>query len=39
MVANPFASMLIGSRVDAVALAADAPAMLIATGLALRGFE
>ncbi len=39
MVANPFASMLIGNRVDAVALAADAPAMLIATGLALRGFE
>lgn len=38
-VANPFANMLIGNRVDAVALASDAPAMLIATGLALRGFE
>lgn len=38
-IANPFANMLIGSRVDAVALASDAPAMLIATGLALRGFE
>lgn len=38
-VANPFANMTIGSRVNAVALAADAPAMLIATGLALRGFD
>ncbi len=38
-VANPFANMAIGSKVNAVALAADAPAMLIATGLALRGFE
>ena len=38
-IANPFANMAIGSGVNAVALAADAPAMLIATGLALRGFE
>ncbi len=38
-VANPFANMAIGSGVNAVALASDAPAMLIATGLALRGFE
>lgn len=38
-VANPFANMAIGSKVNAVALASDAPAMLIATGLALRGFE
>ena len=38
-IANPFANMAIGSGVNAVALASDAPAMLIATGLALRGFE
>jgi type IV pilus assembly protein PilM len=38
-VANPFANMAISSGVNAVALASDAPAMLIATGLALRGFE
>lgn len=38
-IANPFANMAIGSGVNAVALASDAPAMLIATGLALRGFD
>lgn len=38
-IANPFANMAIGGGVNAVALAADAPAMLIATGLALRGFD
>lgn len=39
MVANPFANMSISSKVNAVALANDAPAMLIAVGLALRSFD
>ncbi|RLA47811.1 MAG: pilus assembly protein PilM [Gammaproteobacteria bacterium] len=39
IVANPFADMVVSSNVNAVALAVDAPAMLIATGLALRSFE
>ncbi|HBD10955.1 MAG TPA: pilus assembly protein PilM, partial [Porticoccaceae bacterium] len=39
MVANPFANMVIGGDVNAVALATDAPAMLIAAGLALRSFD
>ncbi|MFK7976487.1 MAG: pilus assembly protein PilM [Halioglobus sp.] len=38
-VANPFAHMAISSRVNAVALSSDAPAMMIACGLALRSFE
>jgi type IV pilus assembly protein PilM len=38
-VANPFADMTISSRVNAVALAGDAPAMMIACGLALRSFD
>lgn len=38
-VANPFADMSISSRVNAVALAADAPAMMIACGLAMRSFD
>ena len=38
-VANPFADMAISSRVNAVALAADAPALMIACGLALRSFS
>lgn len=38
-VANPFAGMAISSRVNAVALASDAPAMMIACGLALRSFN
>lgn len=37
-VANPFASMSVASKVNAVALANDAPALMIATGLALRSF-
>ena len=37
-VANPFAEMSISSKVDAVALASDAPAMMIACGLAMRSF-
>ena len=38
-VANPFADMAISSRVNAVALSSDAPAMMIACGLALRSFD
>ncbi|MFV8819080.1 pilus assembly protein PilM [Haliea sp. E17] len=38
-VANPFADMSISSRVNAVALSSDAPAMMIACGLALRSFD
>ncbi len=38
-VANPFAEMTIGTRVNAVALNSDAPAMMIACGLALRSFD
>lgn len=39
VVANPFANMLVGNKVNAVALAMDAPAMLIAAGLAMRSFD
>jgi type IV pilus assembly protein PilM len=39
VVANPFAEMTISPRVNAVALGADAPAMMIACGLALRSFS
>ncbi|MFV0276103.1 MAG: pilus assembly protein PilM [Parahaliea sp.] len=38
-VANPFAEMSVSSRVNAVALSSDAPAMMIACGLALRSFD
>ena len=38
-VANPFGQMAISSRVNAVALSGDAPAMMIACGLALRSFD
>lgn len=38
-VADPFADMSISSRVNAVALSSDAPAMMIACGLALRSFD
>jgi type IV pilus assembly protein PilM len=38
-VANPFAEMSISPRVNAVALASDAPALMIACGLALRSFD
>jgi type IV pilus assembly protein PilM len=37
--ANPFADMSIASRVRAEALRNDAPAMMIACGLALRSFD
>tara|TARA_R110002073_G_scaffold46764_1_gene127374 strand:+ start:20192 stop:21190 length:999 start_codon:yes stop_codon:yes gene_type:complete len=39
VVANPFANMSVSSRVNAVALSSDAPAMMIACGLALRSFD
>lgn len=39
MVANPFADMAVSPRVNAVALSSDAPAMMIACGLALRSFD
>jgi len=38
-VANPFANMAVSPKVNAVALANDAPAMMIATGLAMRSFD
>ncbi|WP_370979926.1 pilus assembly protein PilM [Agaribacterium sp. ZY112] len=38
-VANPFANMSIASRVNSAALDGDAPSLMIAAGLALRGFE
>lgn len=38
-IANPFANMSVASRVNAVALANDAPSLLVATGLALRSFD
>ena len=38
-VANPFAEMSLSSRVNNSILTADAPAMMIACGLALRSFE
>ena len=39
LIANPFADMSVASRVNAVALNSDAPAMLIACGLAMRGLD
>jgi type IV pilus assembly protein PilM len=39
IVANPIASMTVSPRVQAHALAADAQALLIACGLALRSFD
>lgn len=39
MVANPLAQMTLGPRVQAQALAQDAPALMIACGLALRSFD
>jgi len=39
VVANPFANMAIASGVDAMRLSNDAPAMLVACGLALRSFD
>lgn len=39
LVANPFADMTLSSNVNAANLTNDAPAMMIACGLALRSFE
>ena len=39
LVANPLAHMTLGPRVQAHALAQDAPALMIACGLALRSFD
>lgn len=38
-VANPFTDMPLANKVNANAIAGDAPAMMIACGLALRSFE
>jgi type IV pilus assembly protein PilM len=38
-IANPFARMAVASRVDAAALSNDAPAMMVACGLAMRSFD
>jgi type IV pilus assembly protein PilM len=37
--ANPFANMSVSGKVNAAALANDAPAMMVAVGLALRSFD
>lgn len=39
MIANPLAQMTLGPRVQAHALAQDAPALMIACGLAMRSFD
>jgi type IV pilus assembly protein PilM len=39
VVANPLANMSLSSRVQAATLAQDAPALMIACGLALRSFD
>ena len=39
IVANPFVDMSLSRRVDADALANDAPAMMISCGLAMRSFD
>lgn len=39
LVANPFSDMSLSARVDSNALANDAPAMMIACGLAMRSFD
>lgn len=38
-IANPFANMVVSSKVNAMALSNDAPALMIACGLALRSFD
>ena len=37
-IANPFASMSLSSKIKAQSLSADAPALMISCGLAMRGF-
>lgn len=39
LVANPFADMSLSNKVNAGALASDAPALMIACGLAMRSFD
>ena len=39
VVANPFADMALSAKVSAGALASDAPALMIACGLAMRSFD
>ena len=39
IIANPFSDMALSSRVNSNALANDAPAMMIACGLAMRSFD
>ncbi len=39
LIANPFVDMTLANKVDADALANDAPAMMIACGLAMRSFD
>jgi len=39
LIANPFVDMALANKVDANALANDAPAMMIACGLAMRSFD
>jgi len=39
LVANPFANMTLSNKVNAVALSNDAPALMIACGLATRSFD
>lgn len=39
LIANPFVDMSLAGKVDANALANDAPAMMIACGLAMRSFD
>jgi len=39
LIANPFADMALSSKVNAGALASDAPALMIACGLAMRSFD
>ena len=39
IIANPFANMAVSSRIPTQQLSNDAPAMMIACGLALRGFD
>jgi type IV pilus assembly protein PilM len=39
LVANPFAQMSLSSRIKAQELTREAPALMIAVGLALRGFD
>lgn len=39
IVANPFANMTVSNKVDAMSLSNDAPALMIACGLAMRSFD